>query len=847
MVVGTPVANRQRSEVEGMIGFFVNTLALRMRPDGDASLAQLLAQARAVALGGFAHQDVPFEQVVERLKPARSLGYSPVFQSMLSLNNTPASGELALPGLTLSRIEQAHESTQFDVSLSVAEEGQAIACSIEYARDLFDGASIERMARQLESVLGALAAESAACVAELPLLDAAERERIVYGFNAVSALAAPDWLVHEAFERHAAERPEAPAVLHADGVLSYGELNRRANRVAHRLLAAGVKPDARVALSVRRGPGLLVGLLAILKAGGAYVPLDPDYPAQRLAHMLQDSAPVALLTESALAQGWLEGALPVLLLDQLDQPDQPEDAGTQANPAPRALGLEGSHLAYVIYTSGSSGTPKGVMVEHRQLAHLMQAHGQTCALQAQDRVLQFAPYSFDSSVAEIFPAWAAGAAVVLRPDALRVPDDAFVAYLAAQGVTVADLPTAFWQQWVQQLEVGACTPPAALRLVIVSGEKVERRDLLRWLAEPAVRHCRWINNYGPTEATVNATAMAYDAASTLPAGEVPIGRPIAGVRVHLLDARLQPVPVGVAGELHIGGAGVARGYLHRPELTAERFIADPFLPGARLYKTGDLARYRPDGEIEYLGRNDFQVKLRGYRIELGEIESRLAQCEGVRAAVVLLRNDAGGARLVAYLQPLPDAQLQADALRQELSRHLADYMLPSAFVAQLQADALRQELSRHLADYMLPSAFVLLEQFPLTPNGKLDRQALPEPGQAALPSAVYEPPQGETESALARLWQELLGVPRVSRHDDFFSLGGHSLLAVKLTVAVRAEFEVELPLQTLFAHPGLIELADTLLEMQLAMYHDIDKKNISHELDSLDEGELRALYRETTQ
>ncbi len=784
IVVGTPVANRQRTEIEGLIGFFVNTLALRVRLDDEPTVAQLLARIKDDTVRAYAHQDLPFEQVVEALQPARSMSYSPLFQVMLSMNNTPGGEPLRLPGLTLSEVEQSHHASQFDLSLTLTDAGDTIIGSLEYASDLFEASTIERLCGYFQCVMAAMAADERHSVATLPLLPPAERELVLHGFNGAAAAgpAAPAGvLLHQLFERQVAARPDAVALV-ADGQrISYRELDRRANGVAHTLHGLGVRPDDRVAICVERGAGMVAGLLGILKAGGAYVPLDPAYPAARLAHMLADSRPAALLTHSAL-QASLPGAgVPVVLLDQ---------AGPGADQPPAIPDLADKHLAYVIYTSGSTGLPKGVMVQHDNAVNFVSGHVRACGLTPADRMLQFASYSFDASVGEIFPALSSGATLVLRPADLAVPDSAFTGFLDAEGVTVADLPTAFWHQWAQQVATRHGPLAATLRLVVAGGEKAESRHLAAWLAEPGLRNCRWLNTYGPTETTVSTTSVLYGPDDAVPVHAVPIGRPSAHTRIYILDRHLQPAPVGVAGELYVGGAGVARGYLFRPDLTDERFLDDPFsaVAGARMYKTGDLGRWRDDGMIEYLGRNDFQVKVRGFRIECGEIEARLAACAGVREALVVARTDRES-------QPgQPD------------STRLVAYLLAHDGAA-LDASALRAELAATLAEHMIPSAFVTLDAYPLTPTGKIDRNALPAPGAAAVATRAYAAPEGTVEQALAAIWQQLLGLPQVGRHDHFFELGGHSLMAVQLLSQVRERLGVELTLRDLFIEPTLAGFA----------------------------------------
>ncbi|MGJ7904487.1 amino acid adenylation domain-containing protein [Lysobacter sp. 1R34A] len=752
--------------------------ALRLDLHDDPSVADAIARAAAVLAGAAAHAELPFAQVAQAV---RGRGEA-LFEVLL-----------ALDGATVA----AASSQEPALALELAEGAGGLRGRLHYAQALFDAASAERMAAHLTNLLNAVAQDAEAKLGALPLLPAVEREQVLFGFNDTGTAPAPDGLLHRPFERQAALQPDAIALIDGATAIGYGELNRRANRIAHRLIALGVKPDDRVAICVERSAAMVAGLLGVLKAGGAYVPLDPNYPSERLAYMLEDSRPAALLTQAGL-RGRLPlgepARLPVL---GIDESIAAAGEGESQDPDAQALGLSPAHLAQVIYTSGSTGQPKGVMVEHRNVAELVRTHIGQCALQPGDRMLQFASYSFDSSVVEIFPTLSAGATVVLRPAHLLAPDAEFVEFLGAQAINIADLPTAFWQQWSQSVAEGRLSPPASLRLVVVGGEKVERRHLAQWLQAPGLR-CGLLNTYGPTEAAVYATAASFADASQLPEHEVSIGRPVANTRVYILDAQGQPAPVGVGGELCIAGAQVARGYLGREALSAERFLRDPFVSAdsdpalARMYKTGDLARWRADGRLEYLGRNDFQVKIRGFRIELGEIEAALSACAGVREAVVIAREDLpGDKRLVAYVVAAPEtASGVAEAV-------------PS--VAQW-----REQLARSLADYLLPSAIVRLDALPLTANGKLDRKALPAPDDAAMAARAYAEPQGAAEAALAQVWQDLLGRERVGRHDHFFELGGHSLIAVQLVTRLREGHGLELSLREVFARPQLSDMALSL-------------------------------------
>ncbi|WP_139837541.1 non-ribosomal peptide synthetase, partial [Xenorhabdus beddingii] len=740
-------------ELEGLIGFFVNTLALRVRCHDGLSVADLLAQVREQALAAYAHQDLPFEQVVEALQPERSLSYSPIFQVMLALNNTPVPA-LTLPALRLTPMGSVHQSAHFDLTLLLTETEAGLVGELAYATDLFDAATVERMAGYLVNVLTAMGADETQAIATLPMLPESERQHLL-GFNGRQEDFPPE-MIHPLFEAQAAHRPDAMALVFEGQTLSYGELNGRANRLAHYLMARGVRPADRVAICVERSPEMVVGLLAILKAGGAYVPLDPAYPAERLAYMLADSAPVIILTQTALADK-LASALPTVLLDDL--PDNPASFLTGLpSHNPDVPGLTARHPAYVIYTSGSTGQPKGVMVEHAHLTRLLAATQPRFRFDDQDVWTLFHSFAFDFSVWELWGALSYGGRLVVIPaDCARSPQR-FYSLLCREQVTVLNqTPSAF-----RQLMAVQDATPHSLRWIIFGGEALELHTLAPWIARNPLRQTRLVNMYGITEITVHATYRELTASDIHAGRGSLIGQPLADLRVYILDPHGQPVPLGVTGEMYIAGAGVARGYLNRPELTAKRFLADPFSPnpGTRMYRTGDLGRWLADGNLEYLGRNDFQVKLRGFRIEPGEIEAQLMRCPGVREAVVLAREAVSGEktadqkRLVAYLRPQEGVEL-------------------------VPAD-LRRQLARHLAEYMLPSAFVTLEAFPLTPNGKLDRQALPAPDAFALITRGYEAPLGETETALARIWQDLLGLDRVGRHDHFFELGGHSLMIVSL-------------------------------------------------------------------
>jgi amino acid adenylation domain-containing protein/natural product biosynthesis luciferase-like monooxygenase protein len=755
LVVGAPIAGRSRPETEGLIGFFANTLAYRVQLTGAPSFRELVRRVRTTALAAYAHQELPFERLVEALQPARDLGRHPVFQVMLDLQ--AAGAPPAWPGLAASPYPLAGVTAKFALTLTLAEDGDALSGRVEYATDLFDRATAARFAQHLGALLAAAVAAPDAAVATLPLLDDAERHRLLVTWNDTATPCARDLCAHEWIEARVAAQPDALAVLQGHERHSYRELDARANRLAHALHRRGIGPGARVAICADRGFDLIAAVLAVWKAGAAYVPLDPAYPAERLAFLLDDSAPTALLTPAALAER-LRPPHDVAMIDLAAAWAELPAHGLER----AASGVTAADVAYMIYTSGSTGAPKGVMIEHHSVGNLVHAQRARLGVTKDSRVLQAASFSFDAFVFELLLALAAGAALCLLPPGGLVSDD-LARLLADQRVTHATLTPAAL----------AAVPPVelpALRTLIVAGEAVPAALVARWAPGR-----RFVNAYGPTEATVWTTL--HDCHPGEP-GPPPIGRPIPNTRIYLLDAHGALVPTGAIGELYIAGAGVARGYWKRPALNAERFVADPFAGGeARMYRTGDLARYRNDGALDFVGRRDDQIKLRGFRIELGEIEARLAGHPQVRAAAVVAR----GEQLIAYYTPRGDASLTVEALRGHTAAALPEHMVPAAFVR--------------------------LAALPHTPNGKLDRAALPSPDDASFAARAFEAPEGELETALATLWSSLLGVAQVGRRDRFFDLGGHSLLAVQLRSRIRDTLGVDLALGELFRRQELAELA----------------------------------------
>ncbi|APZ21308.1 non-ribosomal peptide synthetase [Burkholderia pseudomallei] len=784
VVIGSPVAGRNRTEVEALIGFFVNTLALRLDLSSEPTVGELLKRTKAQVLSAQAHQDLPFDQVVERVKPPRSTAHPPLFQVMFVWQNMPAR-ELTIPGLTIRAVETPLQTAQFELTLSLQEAGDDIVGHLNYASALFDESTVRRYVTYWRRLLEGMTAGAAdQTIVGLPLLDEAERKQVVYAWNATERDYPIEQCIHQLFEAQVDRKPEAIALTFEGQRLSYAELNARANRLAHYLQARGVGPDRLVALCAERGIEMVVGLLAILKAGGAYVPLDPAYASDRLRGIVEDSQPALVLADAVggAALGELDGALPVIDLetDALRWREMPATN-------PEVASQHVHHLAYVIYTSGSTGRPKGVMVEHAQVVRLFGASQAWFGFDERDVWTLFHSYGFDFSVWELWGALLHGGRLVIVPTEVTRTPSAFFALLCAEGVTVLNqTPSAFQalmsaQEEREEREEAAGNIERAnvvahrLRYVIFGGEALEPRTLASWYARHGER-TQLVNMYGITETTVHVTYCALRAEDAMRLGASPIGVRIPDLQLYVLDARREPVPMGVTGELYVGGAGVARGYLNRPELTRERFIDDPFVAGGRLYRTGDLARWRTDGSLEYLGRNDFQVKIRGFRIELGEIEAQLAKVTGVREVVVLARDSAAEMRDNAT----PNAPMPKSS--SETEKRLVAYYTGDADVAALRAQA-----AQHLPSYMVPSAYVRLDAWPLTPNGKLDRRALPAPADDAYARAEYEAPQGAKEEALAAIWRELLHVERVSRHDNFFELGGHSLLAIGVIERMRRE------------------------------------------------------------
>ncbi|HEY0605033.1 MAG TPA: amino acid adenylation domain-containing protein, partial [Herpetosiphonaceae bacterium] len=648
LLVGTPIAGRSRVEIEELIGFFVNTLVLRAdlagRVPSGCSFLELLAHVHDMCLSAYAHQDVPFEKLVEELQPERDPSRPPLVQVMFALQNMPLPA-LSFAGLTLNPVQVDTGTTKFDLTLSLEQTAQHMRGTVEYSTDLFQADRIARMAGHFERLLEGIVAEPGAGIAYLPLLTDAEHQQHLVDWNATAQHDPSDLLIHDLFTAQATQTPDAVAIVFADVQLTYAELDRRANQLAHLLRAGGVGVESVVGVCIERSAEAVVALLAVLKTGAGYLPLDPEYPRERLNYMIQDASIMALITRQALLPELTSFAGTIICVDR-------DAAQIERQPAmPPQVEVQPEQLAYIIYTSGSTGRPKGVVVPQQALANHAVAFVRRYALTPGDRVLQFASLSFDVSAEELFPTLIAGATVVFCPPEIRSSLPDLLAFAAAERVTVLNLPAPLWHEWSAMIDQAEVVWPGWLRLLIIGSSPVSSEQLARWQTTVGDR-VRWLNAYGPTEATIAATIYEPSAEPEADRSPiVPIGRPIDRVRVYVLDTARQPVPIGVPGELYIGGDGLARGYLNDPALTAETFVPDPFGDeGSRLYRTGDLARYRTDGNLEFLGRLDHQVKLRGFRIELAEIEATLQQHPAVQAAVVMLREDrSGDPRLVAYV------------------------------------------------------------------------------------------------------------------------------------------------------------------------------------------------------
>ncbi|MEG4044871.1 amino acid adenylation domain-containing protein [Microcoleus sp. Pol17_C1] len=794
ILVGSPIANRNRREIEEVIGLFANTLVFRTNLSSNPTFKELLARVREVALGAYNHQDLPFEKLVEIIHHERDLSHNPLFQVLFSLRNvrTP---QIKLPGVTLSSLEIERNTARFDLALDLEEGLEGINGTLEYSQDLFDASTARRIAGHFLTLLESIAANPEQRISNLQILTKPEQQQLLFEWNNTQLEIPKNQCVHELFEAQAERTPDAIAVVFQNEYLTYRELNKKANNLASYLQKIGVNPEVLVGIYVERSLEMMVGLLGILKAGGAYVPLDPAYPPDRLAFMLEDAKISVLLTQKKQLETLPKNSASIVFLDAdwegISSCDEP------------VVGLQNSsNLAYVIYTSGSTGKPKGVQISHASAVNLLSSMRQQLAIADRDVWLAVTSLSFDIAALELFLPITTGSRVVVASREVASNGEKLLETLTNSGATVMQATPASWKMLL------AAGWQGNNQLKILCGGEPLPRQIANQLL---LRGASVWNLYGPTETTIWSTLYQVDCKYE----SVSIGRPIANTQIFILDRYLMPVPVGVFGELHIGGAGLSRGYLNRPELTAEKFIPNPFaedgihasfilhpssfILSERLYKTGDLARYLPDGNIEFIGRSDHQVKVRGFRIELGEIEAVLSQYPAVREAIALVREDnPGDKRLVAYIvakSELRGGQGDTDPTHSEFINHL------------------RVFLKQKLPQYMMPSAFVLLEAMPLTPNGKIDRRSLPAPNtNTAEFENNFTGPRTPDEQLTAEIWAEVLGLERVGIHDNFFELGGHSLLATQAISRLREAFQVEVPLRSLFESPTVATITESLLQ-----------------------------------
>ncbi len=809
ILVGSPIANRTRSETENLIGFFVNTLVFKADFSQAGDFKNLLKQVRENTLQAYAHQDLPFEQLVEALQPERDMSRSPLFQVAFILQNAPFD-RLQLKDLTIEPFPPENPTSKYDLTVYASESEQGITTFWEFNTDLFEESTIRRMMEHFRNLLTAVVRQPAQPIDAIDFLTTNEKELLLNKWNATERPFPDETTVHRLFEQWVDKQPDHPAAQYGEQILTYAELNARANQLAHYLIDQGVGRDEIVGISLPRSLAVPTAILAILKAGAAFLNIDPAYPPERIRYMIEDSGLRFLITTETLAQTLPLGAVQAII----PQKEQAKIEGYSGENPNRPV--DARNLAYVIYTSGSTGKPKGTLLAHRGLCNLANAQKRAFHLTNQSRILQFASLSFDASVWETVMALLNGATLVLTDQEQLLTGQGLLSVLKEQNVSTVTLPPSV-------LAVMPHETLPALKTIITAGEKCTRDLVRRWAADR-----QFVNAYGPTETTV--CASMYEA-SEKDDREPPIGHPIDNFRLYVTDENLQLVPIGVPGELCIAGVGLARGYLNRPDLTAERFVPDPFSAqkGARMYRSGDLVRWLPDGNLEFLGRIDHQVKVRGFRIELGEIEAVLTTHETIRDAAVLVREDQPGEqRLVAY--------------------YVTEDGTP------LVANELKNFLKQQLPEYMVPALFVHLEAMPLTPNGKVDRKALPEPefSRSAL-QTEYVAPRNEKEEALAAIVGELLHLEKVGVFDNFFDLGGHSLLATKFMSRIREQFNVELPLRTLFEKPTIAELAIAIDESHSALAgerierverEDVQLDDLLSELDQLSDEEVKRLLEE---
>ncbi|NEP88104.1 MAG: amino acid adenylation domain-containing protein, partial [Okeania sp. SIO2C2] len=778
IAVGSPIANRNRQEIEGLIGFFVNSLVMHTDLGGDPSFTEVLNRVKQTALEAYSHQDIPFEKLVEELQPERTLSQNPLFQVMFAVQQE----EILKPSLSLPNLEvgwyeesEAEMTVRFDLELHLWPVGEEIKGFCAYNRDLFEAETISRMLSHYENLLSAVVETPERPISQLPLMTEAELEQILVEWNKTKTDYPNDKCLHDLFEEQVEKTPDAIAVVFEEQKLTYSQLNRKANQLAHYLQKLGVAPESLVGICIERSIEMVVGILAILKAGGAYVPLDPSYPSERLAYMMSDAQVSVLLTLESLVTLLPEHQAQIVCLDSN------EELWSDCSQDNLSSEVKPSNLGYIIYTSGSTGKPKGVAMNQAALVNLTLWQQEETVVGQGAKTLQFASISFDVSFQEIFPTWSSGGTIVLVSSELRRDPLALMEYLSHKQVERVFLPFVALQQLASVASQFQKLPQ--LREVITLGEQLQvTADIVKLMKR--LPQCRMQNHCGPSE---THTAACYTLESDVDKWPrlPPIGRPIANTQFYILSREQQPVPVGVPGELYIGGVCLANGYLRRPELTAEKFIPNPFekSKATRLYQTGDLARYLPDGNVEILGRIDHQVKVRGYRIETGEIEATLTQHSIVKETVVVATKDnLGTKRLVAYI--VPETKTPASSNPEVLETE--------------QIKKLKHFLKERLPEYMIPSGFVVLSQLPLTPSGKIDRKTLSLADHVSVVSTEYVAPETETQKVLVEIWAEVLSREKVGIHDNFFDLGGHSLLATQVVSRIRQTFNIEFPLKKIF-------------------------------------------------
>ena len=789
ILVGSPMSGRSKVEFASIVGYFVDSVVMRADFSGNLSFRDFLSQVRQTVRGAIAHQDYPFALLVEKLQVESDSSRAPLFQAGFVLQKFPESQDVPnwffsskktlmnWGGLEVEPFVLEQYESQSDLFLEMFEEDSSMVGLLRYNADLFDEPTIARMADHFQNLLEGIVNDPQQRVTALPLMTEVEREQILVEWNNTKTDYPNDKCIHQLFEEQVEKNPNAIAVVFEEQKLTYSQLNSKANQLAHYLQKLGVVPETLVGICVERSVEMVVGLLAILKAGGAYVPLDPNYPTSRLKYMVEDAQLSIILTQEKWQNHLLDTKASVICLDTDE-----EIINQQSQQIPENQ-VTANQLAYVIYTSGSTGQPKGVTIPHQGLLNLVFWHQRTFEVKSSDKASQIAGVGFDASVWEIWPYLSAGACLHLVNSEIRLSPEALRNWLISEQITISFVPTPLLEN-LCSLEWPAQTK---LRTVLTGGDKLHKYPSV---ALPF----RVFNNYGPTENTVVTTSglvVSGQEGSTLP----PIGKPISNTKVYILDKNFQPVPIGVAGEIHIGGNSLATGYHNRPQLTAEKFITNPFdkSQATKLYKTGDLGRYLPDGNIEFIGRIDQQVKIRGFRIEIGEIEALVSQYPDVKENVVIAQSvPAGDKRLVVYIVPKQESTQDTSLIPQ-----------------------IRQFLKQKLPEYMIPAAFVLLDAFPLTPNGKIDRRALPVPD--TVPSGIstaYVTPQTETEQLLAKIWQEVLQVEKVGIHDNFFELGGHSLLTIKVHTKLQKIYAQDISIVKLFQHPNISEFSKYLIDLQ---------------------------------